>query len=152
MIKSGTQSATDACGKRVFRSSSSISSFPVVFLSFFSRATFIVVIIVVVVVVAFEANSCTFSQANWEQNGGMEQYNTRVSSGCLVEHTSLFVKGFIISIKQINLGKGVNIYKINHRSSRLRRRLPLRLRLRLPLPLVLGLLFPMLGKLLLLGP
>lgn len=63
-IKSGTQSATDACGKRVFRSSSSISSFPVVFLSFFSRATFTVVIIVVVlvVVVAFEANSCTFSQ------------------------------------------------------------------------------------------
>ena len=102
-------------------------------LSFFSRATFIVVIIVVVVV-AFEANSCTFSQANWEQNGGMEQYNTRVSSGCLVEHTSLFVKGFIISIKQINLGEGVNTYKITHRSSRLRRRLPLRLRLRLPLP------------------
>ena len=54
-----TQSATDACGKRVFRSSSSISSFPVVFLSFFSHATF-VIIIVVVVVVAFEANSCAF--------------------------------------------------------------------------------------------
>ena len=70
-IKSGTQSATDACGKRVFRSSSSISSFPVVFLSFFSRATF-VIIIVVVVVVEFEANSCAFSQANWEQNGAVQ--------------------------------------------------------------------------------
>ena len=58
-IKSGTQSATDACGKRVFRFSSSISSFPGLsfFLSFFSPATF-VIIVVVVVVVAFEANSC----------------------------------------------------------------------------------------------